>query len=85
METSKVFYGEEGIGQKEIPPIDFDGQIFYSNNGKAEIFNDVFIKEATLKNEDDTPPDIPQLDCQLDEIVLPVLKVKNVIKTLNKR
>ena len=48
------------------------------------MFNDFFIKEATLNNEDDTPPDIPQLDCQLDEIVLSVMEVKNVIKNLNK-
>ena len=43
-----------------------------------------FIKEATLNNEDDTPPDIPELDCQLDEIVFSVKEVKNVIKNLNK-
>ena len=64
-------------------PIDCSGQIFYSNKEKDEIFNDFFIKEATLNNEDDTPPDIPQLDCQLEKIVLSVMEVKNVIKTLN--
>ena len=33
-------------------------------------FSMTFIKEATVNNEDDTPPDLPELDCQLDEIVL---------------
>ena len=57
-------------------PIDCNGQIFHSNKEQAEMFNDFFIKEATLNNEDDTLPDIPQLVCQLDEIVLSVTEVK---------
>ena len=80
----KSFMEKKGIGLDEIPSIDCNGQIFYSNKEKDEIFNDFFIKEATLNNEDDTPPDIPQLDCQLDEIVLSVMEVKNVIKNLDK-
>ena len=49
--------------------------------------DDFFIKEATLKNEDDTPPDISQLDCQLDEAVLSIkeVKKKKVIKNLHNR
>ena len=80
----KSFTEKKGIGLDEIPPIGCNGQIFYSNKKKAEISNDFFTKEATLNNEDDTPPDIPELDCQLDEIVLSVMEVKNVIKDLNK-
>ena len=76
---------KKGIGLDEIPPTDCNGQIFYSNKEKSEIFKDVFIKEATLNNEDDTPPDIPQLDCQLDEIVLSVMEVKNVINNLKNK
>ena len=74
---------KKGIELDEIPPIDRNGQIFYSNKEKAELFNEFFIKEATVNNEDNTPPDIPQLDCQLEKIVLSVMEVKNVIKTLN--
>ena len=79
----KSFMEKKGIGVDEIPPIDCNGQKFYPNEEKAEIFNDFFIKEATVNNEDNTPPDIPQLDCQLEKIVLSVMEVKNVIKTLN--
>ena len=52
---------KKGIGLDEIPPIDCNGQIFYSNKEKAEIFNDFFIKEATLNNEDDTHLIFPSL------------------------
>ena len=31
-----------------------------------------------------SPPDIPRLDCPLEEIVLSVMEVKNLIKNLNK-
>ena len=79
----KYFTEKEGIGLDEIPPIDCNGQIFYSNKEKAELFNEFFIKEATVNNEDNTPPDIPQLDCQLEKIVLSVMEVKNVITNLN--
>ena len=64
------------MGPGEIPPVDFNGHIYHSNKEKAEIFNDFFIKEATPKNEDDTAPDIPHLECQLDEIVSSVMEVK---------
>ena len=55
------FMEKKGIGLDEIPPIDCNGQIFYSNKEKAEIFNDFFIKEATLNNEDDTHLIFPSL------------------------
>ena len=42
------------------------------------------MKKATLENENDTPPDILYHDCQLDEIALSVMEVKNVIINLNK-
>ena len=31
---------KKGIGLDEIPPTDCNGQIFYSNKEKAEIFDD---------------------------------------------
>ena len=74
---------KKGIEIDEIPPIDYNGQIFHSNAERLKL-SMIFSPEATLNNEDDTPLDIPQLDCQLDEIVLSVMEVKNVIKSLNK-
>ena len=38
----KSFMEEKGIGLDEIPPVDCNGQIFYSNKEKAEVFNDFY-------------------------------------------
>ena len=46
------------------------------NKEKANIFNDFFIKQSTLEHEDDTPPDLPQLDRQLNDITLSVFLSK---------
>ena len=40
-----------------------------------------FSSEATLANEDATPPDISNLDSQLDDIVLSVMEEKMLLKT----
>ena len=58
--------------------------LYYSNKEKANIFNDFFIKQSTLEHEDDTPPDLPQLDCQLNDITLSVSEVSNIIQNLDK-
>ena len=42
------------------------------------------IKRSTLEHEDDTPPDLPQLDCQLNDITLSVSEVSNIIQNLDK-
>ena len=75
---------KRSIDNDEIPPTDYNGKVYYSNKEKANIFNVFFIKQSTLEHEDDTPPDLPQLDCQLDDITLSVSEVSNIIQNLDK-
>ena len=75
---------EEYIGNDEIPPIDYNGKVYDSNKEKVSIFNDFFIKQPTLEHEDDTPPDLPQLDFQLNDITLSVFEISNIIQNLDK-
>ena len=53
--------------------------VYYSNKERANIFNDFFIKQSILEHEDDTPRDLLQLDCQLNDIALSVSEVSNII------
>ena len=80
----RAFLKKKSIDNDEIPPTDYNGKIYYSNKEKANIFNDFFIKQSTLEHEDDTPPDLPQLDCQLNDITLSVSEVSNIIQNLDK-
>ena len=80
----RAFLKKKSIDNDEIPPIDYNGKVYYSNKEKANIFNDFFIKQSTLEHEDDTPPDLPQLDCQLNDITLSVSEVSNIIQNLDK-
>ena len=79
-----AFLKKKSIDNDEIPPIDYNGKVYYSNKEKANIFNDFFIKQSNLEHEDGTPPDLPQLDCQLNDITLSVSAVSNIIQNLDK-
>ena len=80
----RAFLKKKSIDNDKIPPIDYNGKVYYSNKEKANIFNDFFIKQSTLEHEDDTPPDLPQLDCQLNDITLSISEVSNIIQNLDK-
>ena len=80
----RVFLTKKSIDNEEIPPIDYHGKRYYSKKEKANIFNYFFIKQSTLEHEDDTPPDLPQLECQLNAITLSVSEVSNIIQNLDK-
>jgi len=80
----RAFLKKKSIDNNEIPPIDYNGKVYYSNKEKAIFFNDFFIKQSALEHEDDTPPDLPQLDCQLNDITLSVSEVSNIIQNLDK-
>ena len=80
----RAFLKKKSIDNDEIPPIDYNGKIYYSNKETANIFNDFFIKQSILEHEDDTPPHLPQLDCQLNDITLSVSEVSNIIQNLDK-
>ena len=40
------------------------------------------LKQSTLEHEDGTQPDLPQLDCQLNDITLSVSELSNIIRNL---
>ena len=80
----RAFLEKKSKDNDEIPPVDYNGKVYYSNKEKANIFNDFFIKQSALEHEDDTPPDLPQLDCQLNDITLTVSEVSNIIQNLDK-
>ena len=80
----RAFLKKKSIDNNEIPPIDYNGKVYYSNKEKAIFFNDFFIKQSALEHEDDTPPDLPQLDCQLNDITLSVSEVSNIIQNFDK-
>ena len=80
----RAFLKKKSIDNDEILPIDYNGKVYYSDKEKANIFNDFFIKQSTLEYEDDTPPDLPQLDCQFNDITLSVSEVSNIIQNLDK-
>ena len=48
----KSFMDKKGIEIDEIPPIDYNGQIFHSNAERLKL-SMIFSPEATLNNEDD--------------------------------
>ena len=75
----QAFLKKKSIDHHEIPPTDYNGKVYYSNKERANIFNDFFIKQSILEHEDDTPRDLLQLDCQLNDIALSVSEVSNII------
>ena len=80
----RVFLKKKSKDNDEIPPTDYNGKVYSSNKEKPNIFNDFFIKQSTLEHEDGTPPDLPQLDCQLNDITLSFSEVSNIIQNLDK-
>ena len=79
----KSFFKKQGVESDGIPPIEFDGN-YYLNSEKADMLNDFFIKQSTLEHDDDTPPNLPKLDCKLNNIILTVPEVTNAIRNLDK-
>ena len=63
----KQFMNKKGKGN-EIPPIEYEGNIYSTNLEKANILNDHFIKQSTLENPDDQTPDISQFEAEITDI-----------------
>ena len=79
------FLKKKGLNSCEIPPILFNGITCYSNKEKAKVFNDFFISQSTVENEDDELPQIPHTDAALSEIELNNDLVKEIISGLDKK
>lgn len=80
----KLFLKKKGVDSNKIPPILSDGVVFHTSQGKANVFNDFFITQSTLENEDDVLPAMPFCNYELREITLSSTDVKEVIANLNK-
>lgn len=53
-----TFMSKKGINTNEIPPLELNGQVYYSNKEKADIFNNFFISQSTLLGNNDPIPDL---------------------------
>ena len=79
----KLFMNKKGKND-DIPPLEYEGNIYSSNIEKANILNDYFIRQSTLDNTDDEVPDIPQSTHQITEIEITQNQVSSLIKKLDK-
>lgn len=77
------FMKRKGIDQNEIPPIQIGDKTHYSNKSKADIFNDFFIQQATLENDNDPLPRIPYLTPEINNLELLIEDVLEVLKNLH--
>ena len=80
----KTFMSNKNMQSDEIPPIESQGNIYYTSKDKAEIFNDHFISQSTLPNNDDPEPDIPISNNipKLEAITISEQTVRQRIKNL---
>ena len=79
----KLFLNKKEINSEEIPSLEVNGKIIYSDKEKANTLNSFFIEQSTLTEDDNELPDIVPLDCELQEITISETEVNNVIKNLD--
>ena len=67
-----------------IPPLEYGNKIYTNESDKANIFNKYFQSQTILDETNAVPPDIapPDLNSELNNIVLTPLEVESVLKTL---
>ena len=58
----KTFMSKKGIETDEIPPLEFNGTVYYSNKDKAEILNTFFSLQSTIPHDNDPIPNITITD-----------------------
>ena len=80
----KTFMHNKSMQFDEIPPIESNGNVYYTSKEKADIFNIHFTSQSTLNNNDDPEPDI-HLDNSipiLDNITISEQTVREGLKNL---
>ena len=80
----KHFLNKKGQSE-EIPPLEFEGKLHFTNLDKANALNDHFINQTKLENPDDIVPDLPQLDQEIKDIVITSNEIKKLISKLDKK
>ena len=79
----KQFMNKKGISD-DIPPIFFDGTLYYSSEDKANVLNDYFIQQSTLDNPNENTPNVEYTDSEITDIILTHADVHSVITNLDK-
>jgi hypothetical protein len=80
----KTFLSKKGMESNEIPPLESDGRIYYSNKEKANILNNFFISQSTIPNETDPIPELAFSEGPvLSSLQLSLSDVRNAINNLN--
>ena len=77
-----LFFNRKGINDT-IPPLEHNGNIYYSNKDKAEILNAHFVNQSTLNNANDPTPQLNQLFNSLTEIRLTEDEVRKILLNLD--
>jgi hypothetical protein len=79
-----TFLSKKGMESDEIPPIEHNNSVFYSNKDKAEAFNNYFISQAEHGNDNNV--DLPDFTTDnlpvLRTIILSTNDVANAIRSL---
>ena len=80
----KQFMKKTGIESDEIPPLNVNGQILYTNQEKANALNYFFIQQGNLINAETDPlPHVERKDTEIREIILKEFEVKKAMTNLN--
>ena len=74
----KSFLNKKEINPEEIPSLEVDGKLIYSDKEKANALNSFFIEQSTLTEDDNELPDIVPLDCELQELKLKLTTLLNI-------
>ena len=78
------FWAKKGLQTNEIPPLEANGHIYYSNKEKSDLLNNFFVSQSTLEDDDDPHPDIPYpTDPVLNTLLLSENDIKEAIKNLD--
>lgn len=76
------FLSKKGIHEDEIPPLNFNGKMYYSNKEKADALNNFFIHQSTLEGENDELPELQFLPCELAHIEITSDEINTIILNL---
>jgi len=79
-----TFLHKKGISQDEIPPLQHNGQTYYTDKEKATVLNNFFIEQCTIVGNDDPLPEVTVHDLEFNEIVFTPQEVKSAMKTLKR-
>lgn len=77
------FMTKKGLSQSEIPPIDNNGIICYSDEEKAEVFNTFFVNQSCVDDEDDPFPTLSEHPGSAPPLIITTDMVSGIIKSLD--